>query len=144
MRGSNSWYWLLGFDISVCDLLMDKCVDWDKLEEFSSEITSKWIIVGINLLPNDHRDMIRELIDEGEKTDEEKCTLVLKRWIELSSTDDRSWGKLCSVLRSHKVKMDDLAAKMEDVSCTVYVGFRGKEFGYPSNRSGYFWSIYVT
>ena len=99
---------------------MDTCVDWEKLKEFSSEIASKWVVVGINLLPNEHHDMIRELIDHGEKTDEEKCTLFLKRWIELSSTDDRSWGKLCSVLRSHKVKMDGLAAKIEDVSCVAY------------------------
>ena len=98
---------------------MDTCVEWEKLKEFSGEIVSKWVTVGIKLLPSEHHDMIRELIREGDKTDEEKCTLVLKRWIELSSADDRSWGKFCSVLLSHKVEKGDVAAKIEHVSCII-------------------------
>ena len=99
-----------------------KTVELTALTSYLRDLTPKWMNIGVKL---DQEACVRALSPLEDMTPEDKCLVVLKKWVD--SGKDVSWARICSVLCSKGVDLEEVAKQMQQVNfdtldnCLAYI-----------------------
>lgn len=83
-------------------------VDMTMLAGYLGALAPKWMTIGLKL---DQEACVRELKEVESMTPEDKCSVLLKKWID--SGKDVSLENICSVLCSEGVDLKKVAKQMQ-------------------------------
>ena len=83
-------------------------VDLTMLAGYLRDFAPKWMTLGLKL---DQEACVRELMSVESMTQEDKCSVLLKKWID--SGRDVSLEKFCSVLCSKGMFLEQIAKQMQ-------------------------------
>ena len=88
-----------------------KTVELTALTRYLHDLTPKWIVIGIKL---GQENCVRALSPLEDMTPEDKCLVVINKWID--SGKDVTWSRICSVLCSESVDLEKVAEQMQQVN----------------------------